>query len=108
MISAGINKVTRKRVYKRDGYACVLCDDSRHLQIHHIVPRGEGGPGEAEMNLVTLCPRCHALAHGTDIDGVGKSKEEVEQAIVEYISDRYANEGIPWNPWGIVYEPLPW
>lgn len=99
MISANISKATRKNVYKRDGYRCALCDDARYIQIHHVVPRGQGGPGENEQNLITLCPKCHALCHGTDIDGIGKSQDEMEQAIVEYLSDIYACEGIVWNPW---------
>lgn len=104
-ISAGINKEARRRVYRRDNFQCILCGDSRRLQIHHIVSRGQGGPQENEMNLVTLCPRCHALAHGADIDGLTKhfpeqfSVEAVEQSIVEYISDLYAEQGQIWNPW---------
>lgn len=97
--SAGIDRETRKRVYKRDGYRCALCDDTRTIQIHHVVPRGKGGPMENEMNLITLCPKCHCLVHGTDIDNVGISKKQVQQAIVEYLSELYACEGIIWNPW---------
>lgn len=99
MISAGINKATRKNVYRRDGFRCALCDDPRTIQIHHVIPRGEGGPGENEMNLITLCPRCHALCHGTDIDRLGFTQEYMEQACVEYLSDLYACEGLIWNPW---------
>lgn len=98
MISANISKETRKRVYRRDGYRCALCDDPRRLQVHHVVMRSQGGP-ETEMNLITLCPRCHALCHGTDIDRLGKSMQDMEQACVEYLSDLYATEGIIWNPW---------
>ena len=67
MLSANITKATRKAVYRRDGYRCALCDDPRRLQVHHVVMRSQGGP-ETEMNLITLCPRCHLLCHGTDID----------------------------------------
>lgn len=98
MISANVNKTARKRVYKRDGYRCALCDDPRHLQLHHVVMRSQGGP-DTEMNLITLCPKCHCLCHGTDIDYVGKSVEDMEQACIEYLSDLYASEGIVWNPW---------
>lgn len=98
MISANINKEVRKRVYRRDGYRCALCDDPRRLQIHHVVMRSQGGP-DGEMNLITLCPRCHALCHGTDIDRIGKTREEMEQYCVEYLSDLYAGEGIIWSPW---------
>ena len=97
-ISANISTETRKKVYRRDGYRCALCDSTRYIQIHHIIPRGQGGTGHPH-NLITLCSDCHALAHGTDLRGFGATKEDVEQAIIEYIADRYAEDGIIWNPW---------
>ncbi len=97
-LGANIDKEVRKSVYKRDGYRCALCDDARRIQIHHVIPRGQGGPG-TEMNCITLCPRCHALCHGTDIDRLGFSMEYMEQAWVEYLRDLYACEGLIWNPW---------
>lgn len=98
MISAGISKQTRRAVYKRDGWRCALCDSTQYIQIHHCVPRGEGGT-DHEHNLITLCADCHALAHGMDLRGWGATKEDVEQAIVEYLADYYAEQGILWNPW---------
>ena len=98
MISANIDKATRRRVYRRDGYRCALCDDARHIQIHHVIHRSCGGP-ECEMNLITLCPRCHLLCHGSDIDRLGRTVEEMDQACIEYLSDLYAEEGIVWSPW---------
>lgn len=99
MISASIDKATRKNVYKRDGYRCALCDDPRRIQVHHVVFRSQGG-ADGEMNLITLCPRCHLLCHGTDIDRLYRTPQDMEQACVEYLSDLYAGEGIVWNPWG--------
>ena len=63
-LSASIPNETRKAVYARDGYRCALCDDVRGLQIHHIVHRSAGG-NDTPHNLITLCWRCHAEAHGT-------------------------------------------
>lgn len=103
MISAGINKQVRKSVYRRDGYRCALCDSTRYIQIHHIVPRGKGGPRENEMNLITLCADCHALAHGTnlrDLVDYDDPERQVNQAIIEYMADLYADRGVLWNPWG--------
>ena len=62
--AANIPAATRRAVYRRDGYRCALCDDVRGLQIHHAMPRSVGGSDD-EMNLVSLCWRCHAEAHGT-------------------------------------------
>ena len=100
MISANITNETRKAVYRRDGYRCALCDSARYIQIHHVVPRGEGGPAANVMNLITLCANCHALAHGTKLQNwVDITQEDIQHACVEYLADYYAGEGYLWNPW---------
>lgn len=99
MISANISRATRKATYRRDGFRCALCDSTDGLQIHHAVPRGEGGT-DYPQNLVTLCWRCHAMAHGTNIyDDPDFDPSDIEQAAVEYLADYYAQQGLLWNPW---------
>lgn len=111
MIGAGISNKRRKMVYHRDGYRCALCDNTKYIQIHHIIQRSRGGSDEMQ-NLITLCADCHALAHGTDLRGCpDATKEDVEQAIVEYMADYYACIGTLWNPWAKELERLteePW
>lgn len=100
MLSANLTNETRKYVYRRDGYRCALCDSTRYLQVHHVVPRGKGGPSGNAMNLICLCSDCHALAHGTKLrDFVDVDQETIEHAIIEYLADYYAGEGYLWNPW---------
>ena len=98
MLSAKISNEVRKSIYARDGYRCALCDDTRYLQIHHVIHRALGGTNSPH-NLICLCSRCHALAHGTNLfDGeVDLTSEDIDQACVEYVSDFYGEE---WNPWG--------
>ena len=96
MISAGISNATRKAVYKREGYRCAICDSTKYLQVHHSIKRSQGGT-DGMQNLICLCADCHALAHGIDLNGWGATKEDMEQAIVEYLADYYAPD---WNPWG--------
>lgn len=100
MISAGIPRATRRAVYRRDGWRCALCDSTDGLQIHHCEPRGEGGSDMPE-NLITLCWRCHAEAHGVDVTGTGYSRkmliDTMYQYCVEYLADYYAEEG--WYPY---------
>ena len=97
VIGAGIPNAKRREVYKRDGWRCALCDSTDGIQIHHVIPRGEGGSDFPE-NLITLCWRCHALAHGKKVlDGVDLEKEDVEQACVEYVSDYYAGDWYPFK-----------
>lgn len=99
MLSANINTTERKKVYRRDGFRCALCDSTKYIQLHHIIKRSQGG-GNSPQNLITLCSDCHALAHGMNLRGViDADQETVEQAIVEYMSDLYAEDGEIWNPW---------
>ena len=98
---AGIPNGTRKLVYKRDGYQCAMCSDTRGLQIHHAVKRSLGGSDFPE-NLITLCWKCHAVAHGMKFDDYPKyiDAEWMEQHIVEYLSDWCAeNHNEPWYPY---------
>lgn len=111
--NASISNETRKAVYRRDGYRCALCDDTRGLQIHHYIHRSRGG-SDKPQNLICLCWRCHAEAHGTWLperhaytakDPEGKwvqqqlLLDEYEQMICEYLSDYYACEGEDWWPY---------
>lgn len=89
----------RKSVYRRDHYRCALCDCDGGLQIHHVVRRSQGGT-DYPQNLITLCWRCHAVAHGTRLPEYGDmSPEEMQQNCVEYLADLYTDFGFVWNPW---------
>lgn len=87
-MDANISKALRKAIYKRDGYRCALCDCTRGLQIHHMIPRGKGGAG-IPYNLITLCSYCHSHAHGRPLYDTPMTAEDVQQAILEYLSDYY-------------------
>ena len=98
MLSANISNNQRRTIYKRDHYRCALCDGTRGIQIHHVIPRGRGG-SNSNHNLITLCMYCHGIAHGTSFPGLDFDAEDIELAAVEYLSDYYACEGEVWNPW---------
>jgi len=102
MISASIDPQTRKKVYRRDGYQCALCSSTRYLQIHHAVPRGQGGSRTDPMNLITLCQVCHSQAHGLNLEDMPFTQADVEQACVEYLADYYAPV---WWPWREGFDP---
>ena len=103
MISQKLTTAEIKAIYRRDGYTCALCDSTKYLQIHHYIHRGQGG-SNSPHNLITLCADCHALAHGTNLrDWQDVTQDDIEQAIVEYLSDYYAGE---WNPYRKDYHPL--
>lgn len=47
IISLDLNKCRRKG-----------CRIKSNLEVHHIIPRSQGGPDD-EWNLITLCRECH-------------------------------------------------
>ncbi len=56
---------------------------------------------DSPNNLVTLCWKCHAVAHGTRTPDYPEyvTQDYIEQAIVEYIFDYVAEvEGREWDP----------
>ena len=93
---AELSKALRQQIYRRDGWQCALCDSQKYIQVHHYIHRGQGG-SNSPHNLITLCMDCHALAHGMNLrDWQDITKEDIEQAIVEYLEDMYLED---WNPW---------
>jgi hypothetical protein len=61
---ATIAPSVRAAVLARDRHGCRApgCGGTHFLEVHHVIPRNEGGSNQAE-NLVTLCGRCHRFAH---------------------------------------------
>jgi 5-methylcytosine-specific restriction endonuclease McrA len=59
-VKYGVNKirVSRARIYRRDGYECVYCGSKRRLTIDHVIPRSRGGDNSWK-NLVTCCHPCN-------------------------------------------------
>ena len=55
-----ISQKTKKTVWERDSYACVVCKRGGYgvMPNAHFVPRSKGGLG-VEQNVVTLCMECH-------------------------------------------------
>ena len=52
----------RQQVLHRDGWRCQSCGTMSNLEIHHKQFRSQSGE-DSELNLITLCTACHALAH---------------------------------------------
>lgn len=98
---AKLTNTQRKAIYRRDGFQCAICGSSRYLQIHHCIPRGQGG-SDSPHNLITLCSDCHALAHGINLVGhPDLSQAEICQSIIEILADHYAETWWPWRSlWG--------
>jgi hypothetical protein len=62
--TTSIPPATRRLVLARDRHQCQRpgCDHTLFLEIHHIIPRSQGGSNNPE-NLSSLCSGCHQLLH---------------------------------------------
>jgi 5-methylcytosine-specific restriction endonuclease McrA len=64
-----LKQAKRDEVKLRDGARCRYlyanghrCSQMRYLQIHHVIPKAQGGSDDME-NLTLLCPQHHRLIH---------------------------------------------
>jgi hypothetical protein len=62
----------RREVLARDRHRCQAsgCGRTRFLEVHHQIPRSQGGSNEPE-NLITLCGACHRLRHEREVSQGG-------------------------------------
>ena len=58
------NKTLREKVFTRDKWVCRVCGKQAH-HTHHIVYRSHSG-NHSEMNLISLCSKCHKHIHSDD------------------------------------------
>ena len=63
-------------VWARDGGRCKVpgCRSARGLEVHHRVPRSEGGSNEL-LNLILLCSACHQNLHSRFLDLYGPPED---------------------------------
>lgn len=50
----------RQEALRRDNGRCQVCGKERSGQVHHVIPRSQGGTNDLS-NLITLCGQCHML-----------------------------------------------
>ena len=57
------DQCARKRIIKLRGHNCERCGYPGYIELHHILEVNNGGKNHDD-NLVMLCEKCHAVAHG--------------------------------------------
>ena len=65
-----------RQVLERDGWRCQDCGRQDNLQVHHIRPRSRLGD-DSEVNLITLCEKCHSGLHGARNNHLNDSCSEL-------------------------------
>jgi 5-methylcytosine-specific restriction endonuclease McrA len=55
------------KVFKRDGFRCIMCKSKDRIQAHHIVRYADSAGGRKLVsNLCTLCYTCHKKVTGSE------------------------------------------
>lgn len=69
-----ISREDRLAIYKRDGFACLYCGSTFHLQLDHLHPRSKGGSNH-KSNLVTACRACNMAKSNRIIPGRNRDQK---------------------------------
>lgn len=77
-LGRGISRELREKIYKRDGYKCIVCEKSKHnLTIDHLIPIDKGGTND-EWNLATMCSNCNCAKGNKLIDRFVELSKELK------------------------------
>lgn len=83
---------------------CIICG-ALGAPVAHVVRRSQGGRGDTERNIVTLCDKCHySLDEGLFIKGrlekLGLyTQRDVKEFVYSYIEGQYPG----WTPESVKY-----
>lgn len=58
----GFQERESEKLLAATGRRCCICGLLHRVQLHHIIPREEGGTDDIE-NAIPLCPNCHDEVH---------------------------------------------
>jgi len=60
-------------------------DKSNYLEVHHVVPLGEGGD-DTLINAAAVCPHCHRELH------FGAKRKTLRQELAKYVVSKTEEE----------------
>lgn len=101
-----ITQQVKDTVYARDDGKCIVCGSPGN-PCCHVVRRSQGGRGDTERNIVTLCHDCHyAFDEGLFMGRLRplgfNTQQDVANHIVVYIKRQYPG----WTPDSVTYHKL--
>jgi 5-methylcytosine-specific restriction endonuclease McrA len=95
-------KLSRREVFRRDGYTCQYCGKhAADLTIDHVLPRHLGGL-HIWTNVVTACAPCNHRKGARRLEDAHMAllhppKEPPASAV--YIFGRHLADNLEWEPW---------
>lgn len=94
-------KLTRKEVFRRDGYICQYCGQSyKNLTIDHVIPKHLGGE-HVWSNVVTACSHCNHIKGGRTLNQSNMQLVKIPSeppSSAFYIYNHYLNIYQDWEP----------
>ena len=62
------NQAEAEQLLAQTGRRCCICKRLHGVQLHHIIPREDGGSDDID-NAIPLCPNCHDEVHAGHASG---------------------------------------
>lgn len=95
----------RNRALKAFEHECIICGFSIAVQVHHIVPRSEGGSNDID-NAAVLCPNHHVMADRGLIEP--EQLKSLTLAAIAQLPDRLRPSGLQLSglPETVEQQPL--
>lgn len=91
-----IPKKVKDIVWERDNHRCIICGSNQAMPNSHFIRRSQGGLGNTEQNIVTMCMRCHRMYdHGSD-------RRAIEAFTENYLKNLYpdwSREKLYYKKW---------
>lgn len=89
-------QLIRDRFHREGFRECIHCSFRTDLELHHIVPRSQGGD-DVIQNLVPLCQQCHRVLedHATGWEHVAYAVRQFvwnRQSRLNYVTDKIGVE----------------
>lgn len=83
---------------------CIICG-APGAPVAHVVRRSQGGRGDTERNIVTLCDKCHySLDEGLFIkDRLEKLGLHTQMDVKEFVYSYMKGQYLGWTPESVKY-----
>ena len=92
--------LNRDNIFKRDGFKCQYCGNTKELTLDHLVPKAKGGK-TTWNNLITACKTCNSKKGKASIEEAGLllTMKPYRPSYIMYLKDLSGNHYEEWKPY---------